>query len=308
MSEFNENKIIDIGYPVYVSFIELERMYTNRVDWAWHPEMEIIIVNHGSINFLTSDQKVVLDAGQGVIINMNVMHSIEPATEDPNCSMYSTLFNPEFFIGPEGTQLYDKYLTPIATNKSFQYLTLDEDNLDEARLLNHINSVIAENLMHRAGYELKTRAHLCEFWVELTDIITPKNLPKTMLKSIATDERRTKEMIKYMDEHYAEPITLDQLADEIHISKSECCRCFKRALSTTPIEYLMKLRISKAALLIQSNDERAHSFSDLAFNTGFNNASYFNKVFRQFMGCTPSEYRRRIKSEPNYNPFSHIVL
>ena len=296
------------GYPVHVSFIELAKMYTNRVDWSWHPEMEVIIVNHGTINFSTSDLRETLTAGQGIVINMNVMHSIEPATDDVNCSMYSILFHPTYVLGSESTRMYDKFYVPLATNKSFQYLLLDEENLEQAKLLNYINSCIAENLMHRFGYELSTKAKLCEFWVALSNIVSPIELPKSVVKSIATDEARTKEMIRYMDTHFNESITLDMLAETVHISKSECCRCFKRALNTTPIEYLMKLRISKAAHMIQSNDEKAKSFQDLAFHSGFNNASYFNKIFRQYMGCTPSEYRRRVKNDPNFNPFSTMVL
>lgn len=302
------NSSSDVSYPVYVSFIELLKMYTNRVDWAWHPEIEVIIVNHGSIRFMTNDCKEILEPGQGVIINSNVMHSIEPAYDDPNCSMYSTVFNPSFLINSSDEQMTNKYIKPIIENKSFNYLLLDEEDNEQAKLLNDINSCIADNLIRRFGYELKTKSRLCDFWISLLNIIAPINIPKKVIKSISADEARTKEMIKYMDEHFASKITLDELSQVVHISRSECCRCFKRSLNITPIEYLMKLRISKAANMIQDNDERAKSFSDLAFFVGFNNASYFNKIFRQYMGCTPSEYKRRTKSDPNYNPFTTLKL
>lgn len=296
------------SYPVYVSFIELIKMYTNRVDWQWHPEIEVIIVNHGSIRFMTNDHYEILNAGQGVVINANVMHSIEPATEDPNCSMYSTVFHPSYVIGTDDKVLCNKYLSPIVDNKSFQFLILDEENMEQSKLLDDINACIADNLIHRYGYELKTKSRLCDFWVSLLNIVSPIEMPKKVIKSITMDELRTKEMIKYMDEHYPNKITLDELADVVHISKSECCRCFKRSLNTTPIEYLMKLRISKAAIMIQNNDPKSDSFSELAFFVGFNNASYFNKIFRQYIGCTPSEYKRRVKSEPNFNPFKTLKL
>ena len=65
----------------------------------------------------------------------------------------------------------------------------------------------------------------------------------------------------------------------------------------------MKYRIFKAANMNQSDDPAARSISDLAFAVGFNNASYFNKVFKQFLKCTPSEYRRNLKKDPTSSPF-----
>ena len=55
--------------------------------------------------------------------------------------------------------------------------------------------------------------------------------------------------------------------------------------------------------MIQGDDPAARSISDLAFAVGFNNASYFNKVFKQFLKCTPSEYRRNLKKDPTSSPF-----
>ena len=119
-----------------------------------------------------------------------------------------------------------------------------------------------------------------------------------------------KEAILYIEEHYSENITLDDLAASIHLSKSECCRCFKRTLQLTPFEYLMKYRIFRAASILQMNVPAPRSMSALAFSVGFNNASYFNKVFKQYLHCTPSEYKRKIKNNPTgeYEPFYGLKL
>ena len=65
----------------------------------------------------------------------------------------------------------------------------------------------------------------------------------------------------------------------------------------------MKYRIYMAAYLIQKNDPAVSSISDLAFQVGFNNASYFNKVFRQYLQCTPGEFRKKIRQNPDFQPF-----
>ena len=86
-----------------------------------------------------------------------------------------------------------------------------------------------------------------------------------------------------------EAVTLDDIANSIMVSKSECCRCFKRTLGITPFEYLMKYRIQESAKRIQRRPQ--DSISEIAGSVGFNNTSYFNKIFKKYMECTPSEYR-----------------
>ena len=142
----------------------------------------------------------------------------------------------------------------------------------------------------------------------MINLVAPTDSNKKVNRCISLDESRTKDMILFIEQHFADKITLDDLASSVHISKSECCRCFKRALNLTPIEYLMKYRIFKAASMIQDQNIPSNSFSDLAFNVGFNNASYFNKVFKQYLGCTPSDYKRKIKTDPNFDPFKKVSL
>ena len=153
-----------------------------------------------------------------------------------------------------------------------------------------------------------TKSYLCQFWLLLLEHFVPQNVQNTKQNAISMDEARVKDAILYMEKHYADHITLEDLADSIHISKSECCRCFKRTLQVTPIEYLMKFRIFKAANKIQSNDPVSRSISQLAFSVGFNNASYFNKVFKQYLNCTPSEYKKNIKKDPTLNQLKNISI
>ena len=96
-----------------------------------------------------------------------------------------------------------------------------------------------------------------------------------------------------------EPLTLDKIADSILVSKSECCRCFKRAIGLTPIEYLMKYRIMESA--VRMKQKESESISEIAGTVGFNNTSYYSKVFKKMMGCTPSEYRQSLLS-PSARP------
>ena len=244
----------EIGYPVHVYFIELAKMYMQRIRWHWHPEFEVIIVNHGEADFFTDDKKIRLKAGQGILINQNTMHSIQSADPDASCNLYSTIFHPSFLFGYGNTVMSGKYLSPILSSPVFRTMLLDEQDPVAEKILDAINSVIAVNMTKKYGYELVTKSYLCQLWVTLLENVIPQNVKTYKNGSLSLDESRVKEAILYIESHYAEHITLDELASSIHISKSECCRCFKRTLELTPIEYLMKYRIFRAA----SKIGRAH--------------------------------------------------
>ncbi len=117
---------------------------------------------------------------------------------------------------------------------------------------------------------------------------------------ISNDEYRVKQAIAYVESHYADQITLEELADSIHISKSECCRCFKRVLNLTPIEYVVQYRIYTAAAILDDPRTEIPSISELAIKTGHNNISYFNKMFKRHMGVTPTEYRAEVLKRHNW--------
>lgn len=298
----------EIGYPVHVYFIELSKMYMQRVRWHWHPEVEVLIVNHGEADFLTDDQKLRLKAGQGILVNQNIIHSIQPVDTAANCSLYSMVFHPSFLFGYGNTVMSSKFLTPVLSSPVFKTMLLNESDPVHEKLLDPINNAIAANLTKKYGYELITKSYLCQFWFLLLEQIVPQNANQNKHSMLSLDEMRVKEAILYIETHYAEQITLEELAGSIHISKSECCRCFKRTLQMSPVEYIKRYRIFKAANMIQFHAPAASSISDLAFNVGFNNASYFNKVFRQFLQCTPSEYKRNLKKGAVKNPLNPTVL
>ncbi len=100
-----------------------------------------------------------------------------------------------------------------------------------------------------------------------------------------------KQAMLFIRKHHADPISLEEIADSIHISKSECCRCFSRTLQMTPFEYLMRYRILEATKKMIEQIKEPMSIADIALSVGFNNVSYFNKLFKKFLGCTPTYYR-----------------
>lgn len=277
-----------LDYPVDVFYLDLNKSYMNRIRWHWHEEMEILILNDGLAEVSTDDTSHTLKPGQGIIINQNVLHSISSMNGE-NCTFYSFVFHPDFLFGHKQNYLQTQFLLPVQNFHLFKMFVLDETNAWHERMLDAVNDAITVNLTKPFGYEISTKGHLCRFWSELIE-----RLPKIGTApppQASLDEQRVKQAMLYIRTHHAEPLSLDEIADSVHISKSECCRCFSRTLQMTPFEYLMKYRIFEATKKMTEHRDKPMSIADLALSVGFNSASYFNKIFKKFLGCTPTYYR-----------------
>lgn len=290
-------------YPVNVYYIDFSQMFMGNVRHHWHKEMEIDFVKSGNAIFKIGEEDVLVEEGNAIIINCNRIHTIVPADEKKNCIILSVLFSPDFVFGDNDSFVTTKYREPVGNNYDYPYGLVQKNSISHKNGLKCINQIISDNLNKAYGYELMTKSNLCKLWIWMLGV-KGENSKKNKAASII-DEDRVKQGILYIHEHFGENLTLDTLAENINLSKSECCRCFKRAADLTPFEYIMQHRIYVAAQMMQRGEKVSEVISDLATLVGFNNASYFNKVFRNYIGETPTKYRETIKlsHRDSLNPY-----
>lgn len=103
----------------------------------------------------------------------------------------------------------------------------------------------------------------------------------------AKEQLRLKQVYEHIEQHYAEPITVQEMADLTYLTIPAFCRYFKKMTGQTLTSLLQEYRISQARLLLL----QGQSVAAAAFATGFNNLSHFNRTFRRLVGQRPSEYR-----------------
>ena len=103
-----------------------------------------------------------------------------------------------------------------------------------------------------------------------------------------------RDALRYMEEHYAAPVTLDELAAAAGMSRRYFCTFFRTMTGRTPMEHLNLYRIETAGELLLSTDRPV---SEIAGLCGFDDASYFAKLFRRHMGCSPRRYRTVARGE-----------
>ncbi|MDE7428144.1 MAG: AraC family transcriptional regulator, partial [Lachnospiraceae bacterium] len=206
-----------------------------------------------------------------------------------SCIFRSLVFHPDFIFGHRSNYLQTQYLLPVQNYQHFKIFYLDGSASWHERMLETINDVIEVNQEKNFGYEITTKGYLCHFWTKLICQLPQEEVSD--MPRISPDEPRVKEAMLFIRTHHAEPLTLQEIADSIHVSKSECCRCFARTLQMSPFEYLMKYRIYESTKKLMDSEQNSQSIADLALSVGFNNTSYFNKLFKKFLGCTPTYYR-----------------
>lgn len=284
-----------LDYPVGIYETDLNKMYLGLVGWHRHDEVEFILVKEGKACFYAGDTSVILEKGQGLFINHDVLHSVK-ALEDTDCLYYSMVLHPAFIFTYIHNSLSTDYLLPVMNHPSLQHLLLYESDERLGQLLHILEQIIALDKEKAFAYELRVKGLFIDAWLiilEQIPFLFDNHKPRKK-EQLLLDEDRIKEAIAYIGAHYSEPITLQDIAGAIHISKSECCRCFKRCLHSTPFEVLTLYRIYSAVTIINRDTENL-SISEIALRTGFNSCSYFNKQFKKHLGCTPSELRNRVK-------------
>jgi len=115
-----------------------------------------------------------------------------------------------------------------------------------------------------------------------------------LLSEISTEKEQVlptyiETALRYIKENYKEKITVEDIANETHLSPSYLFSVFKKHIGVSPISYLNNYRLSAAADLLLGTDR---SITQIAQETGINDSVYFNKLFKKQYQMSPSEYRR----------------
>lgn len=226
--------------------------------------------------------------GDAIFINSNTLHDIRISNGARECKIYAHLFDMHFLTGMYNSIFEQNYVLPILRCRELQTYTVSPNTYRRIRMLDTILKTIGLNEKETFGYEFEIRAELCRFWCMLME--ETETIRRETSEKNDHDISRIKVMMQYIHKHYSERLTLADIARTANISSRESIRCFQRSIGMAPINYLNDYRIREAAkMLLQTND----SIMDIGEKCGFSSNSYFGKVFRESLGCTPKEYRNK---------------
>lgn len=271
-------------FPYIASHVFVNRYPDKAAPWHWHRAVELFYVESGSIDYFTPDGTYHFRQGDCGFVNSNILHQTRSESEQENLLMLH-LFDPYFISGDQGSRIAKKYVLPIISTPAVDVLIFQKDQEKTKKIVEMIqNSFTLQE--SEPGFELKMREKLSGIWLAIFLFAEP------LLKENQNPKKansQIKDMMGYIHEHYTEKINVAQIAGSAFLSERECYRIFQKSIHMSPVEYLTNYRVQEACRRLAGRE----SLTSIAQNCGFGSSSYFGKIFREYMGCTPLEYKKK---------------
>ena len=264
---------LDKGDPLAQSDARLLNITWAQYSSEWnstmhaHRHAEMFFIMSGSGTFQLQRHSFPVSGRSLVIINPGVMHCEQSNQGSPL----------EYIVlGVENLEM--------AANEQGYVLTTFNRDWDTVSV--SLRLMLQEARSGQDGY-----SQVCQRMLEiiLLRILRRRGLSLAS-EAVGMDDNRECGMVRrYIDEHFKESITLDQLAELAHINKYYLVHAFRKAYGISPINYLISRRIQESRFLLTNSN---HSLSQIARILGFSSLSYFSQSFHRTEGVSPMEYRK----------------
>lgn len=280
--EYNETKQHGIpNFPIQLYFVNRHHQrYTMPLHW--HKEAEIIRVISGSLDLYINNTLSVLNSGDVVFVNCKQLIRAEPH----DCVYECIVFDIEY-IAKKSSIIYSDYIYPLLTGSLTVNCLLHKDS---SQLYNGFVKLFDTLKTEEPFYRLSVMRNLYTIFEELftNGYIEQSNLSSRKSKQTAV----MLDLLNWIEENYAEAITLEDLASRCMLTQNHFCRTFKTYTGKTPIEYVNFVRIQNVLSEIKLGEK---NITRIATDNGFNDMSYFCKVFKKEMGVSAKRYAKSIK-------------
>lgn len=258
---------------LYVSHPDPKNDYSPRFMHSHKNFVELILIVDGEADFFIDNRLWHVEKGDLVIYNREIVHDESRALE-MYCMAVSDIKLPN---------LPCNVLT--AVGQPFIFRTGSK----EGPMTSHLSlmyNLLRENQNHAKEH---CQYLMLSFLLYVLDIIESRK--EEPLTEAEQEERflglRTQE---YIDHHYQENLTLNSIADSLHVNSYYLSHCFKKQIGYSPIQYLNKRRIGEAQTLLIMTTE---PITDIALEIGYNSLGYFDRVFTKEIGLSPKQFREK---------------
>lgn len=276
----------DHSIPLSVYIDNFDDYFQREWGCHWHDEIELGIIRKGEAEFTIYNGheqfSKKLHNGDGIFINSGCLHSAKALV--PNTVIAEFVLPITFFNKPFENaicQITNPVIDPDVTTYFFRTASPKDQQLLSS--IQEVCSITDQEI----GYELHFVEMACKIWRLLTARILLDGKARPIVSN-KIQEQRIKRLLSFIHAHYNEHISIEDMAKSALISRTECFRCFQTILGKSPVEYLIEYRLS-IAMMFLTNTER--SISDISYSCGFNNPSYFGKLFKDKCGLSPKNYR-----------------
>lgn len=245
-----------------------------------HPCAEVFFVTEGAGYLRTNDRTVPIDTNDFIIVNSNIEHTEVSSENKPL----------EYIVmGVDGLEAIPSN-AENGENEDCGY-SIIHFQTDGEQILFYLRCLLTEIENKHPGYHT-----VCQDLLEVVLMLLMRHSRFT-ITFVPTAHRSSKECAivkRYIDNHFKESLTLDNLAAIAHVSKYYLVHAFSREYGTSPINYMLFCRIRESLYLLSKT---RIPLSQISSMLGFSSPSYFSQSFRRVQGISPMEYRRQCRSE-----------
>ncbi|WP_294204927.1 AraC family transcriptional regulator [uncultured Chryseobacterium sp.] len=249
--------------------------------WHYHPEVELIYVCKGSGKRQIGSNISYFSDGDLVLIGSNLPHC--GLTNENTNNEYEMViqFKPDF-LGEAIWETPEMQRIVSLLEKSKAGIVFGDDIKKEVgkKILDMHESSSLDRLIRFLGI-------LDE--LALTQDCRILNAGKYYLQTQVEDNDRINVIFNYVKDHFREQMTLEEIADLANMKVPSFCRYFKKITNKTFTQFVNEYRITHSLKLLA---EQPLSITEVCFESGFNNFSYFNKTFKEYVKKSPSQYRK----------------
>lgn len=253
--------------------------------WHYHPEIEMVFVNGGSGKRQIGSHVSYYTDGDLILIGSNLPHCGFTDTNTGNKTEVVVQMKPDF-LGAEFLTLKETRGIANLFEKAKYGIAFGKDTM----------KLVGPTLekMHNA-WPLEKLLALLGVLRELEQASDYKllNAQNFSLEMQVQDNDRINMVFNYVKDHFQDPISLEAIAEMCSMTVPSFCRYFKKITKKTFTRFVNEYRVVHASKLLA---EKPISIANISFESGFNNFSHFNKLFKEFTGKSASQYRHELKS------------
>lgn len=252
----------------------------------WHEEVELLIPLKGHLCYRVNGKLVAIQPGNAIFVNARRLHYGFSA-DGTDCQFFCIVFSPQLFCANQALQR--RYISPILNHSGIDFVLLEQRDPLHRSALEPLQRLAAAHTLPLKGRELEVSGLLAQFWQRLYDLLRPS---LDCGAALDPDAQSVHRMLDFIQQHYAEPISLKQVAQSGQVCRSKCCRLFRQYLGHTVTGYLQTYRLEQALTLLR---ESPLSISEISYACGFCSASYFTELLTRYKGCSPTAYRKLLR-------------
>jgi len=271
-------KLLDLSVGLVKGCSDIERIMHS------HSNLEISVVISGRGRYRIDDKIYPFIEGDVFVLNNIERHGIV-LDEDQQVENLVVHFAPKFIWQNNNHFDYHYLKMFYQREKNFSH-KLNHSMKETCMIRELLLSMKNEFIEKDSGYRLMTKVKLMNILVLM---LRYYGYNDSEIKH-SEDLEVISKITEYIDGHLEEKITLDDLANLVHLNASYLSSFFKKYNGLSPVEYIIKKRISKACELLISSNKK---IIEIAYLSGFSNLTNFNKMFKRTTGLTPSKYKMK---------------